>query len=67
MNMTDLSLKWRSELAPIVDTDPHNGEFAALISFAVAFPDDFLVCVDTFDVKRYACQASSSKQFTKYR
>lgn len=29
------------------------GELAAMVSYAIAFPDGFMALVDTYDVKRY--------------
>lgn len=62
-NMAILARRWRVELIPIfqmLPDDLNDGELAALISFAVAFPNSFMVSVDTFDVKRYTCQKSPS-------
>lgn len=55
-NLLELSTGWRTTLAPIfqvVGTEASDGELAALISFAIAFPDGFMALVDTYDVKRY--------------
>ncbi|XP_044740977.1 nicotinate phosphoribosyltransferase isoform X1 [Chrysoperla carnea] len=55
-NLLELSLTWRNKLIPIfqvVGTEVSDGELAALISFAIAFPDGFMALVDTYDVKRY--------------
>lgn len=30
-----------------------DGELAAMVSYAIAFPDGFMALVDTYDVKRY--------------
>ncbi|RZF43744.1 hypothetical protein LSTR_LSTR009167 [Laodelphax striatellus] len=50
-----LALEWRSKLATIMGSmasEASDGELAALISFAIAFPDGFMALVDTYDVKR---------------
>lgn len=41
-----------SELGALV-SEASDGELAALISFAIAFPEGFMALVDTYDVKRY--------------
>lgn len=51
-----LSTEWRANLAPLLDTvvdSASDGELAALISYAIAFPDIFVALVDTYDVKKY--------------
>ncbi|KAK5639480.1 hypothetical protein RI129_011972 [Pyrocoelia pectoralis] len=56
-----LTIKWRSELVPlfkVVITEVNDGELAAFISFAMAFPDQFMVLVDTYDVERYPCHVT---------
>lgn len=56
VNLLELSSKWRINLVPlfrVVGTEASDGELAALISFAIAFPDGFMALVDTYDVKRY--------------
>ncbi|XP_015587169.1 nicotinate phosphoribosyltransferase isoform X4 [Cephus cinctus] len=40
-----------SDLGALV-SEASDGELAALISFAIAFPDGFMALVDTYDVKR---------------
>ena len=53
-----LSINWRTkllELLQVVENEANDGELAALISFAIAFPDGFMALVDTYDVKRYPC------------
>lgn len=58
-NILQLSLSWRSALVPIfkvVGSEASDGELAALVSFAIAFPDGFMALVDTYDVKRYSCR-----------
>lgn len=56
-DLLQLSTKYRdaiaSDLGALI-TEASDGEFAALISFAIAFPDGFMALVDTYDVKRYA-------------
>lgn len=50
-----LSSKWRQKLIPIfkvLTSEVNDGEFAAFISFGIAFPDTFLALVDTYDVKK---------------
>ncbi|KAF2882040.1 hypothetical protein ILUMI_24140 [Ignelater luminosus] len=54
-DLLQLAVKWRTELVPlfkVVGTEASDGELAALISFAIAFPDGFMALVDTYDVKR---------------
>lgn len=55
--MLSLCQEWRIELAKHLETlteEASDGELAALIAFAIAFPDGFMVLVDTYDVKRYS-------------
>lgn len=50
-----LSTEWRANLASLLDTvvdSASDGELAALISYAIAFPDGFVALVDTYDVKK---------------
>lgn len=52
----ELSIAHRQELANVLDVSPEEsseGELAAMVSFAIAFPDGFMALVDTYDVKRY--------------
>ncbi|CAG9581545.1 unnamed protein product [Danaus chrysippus] len=54
-NLFQLSLDWRKKLSMIIGVSPEeasDGELAALISYAQAFPSGFLALVDTYDVKR---------------
>ncbi|RZC41714.1 nicotinate phosphoribosyltransferase [Asbolus verrucosus] len=58
-DLLQLALSWRSNLIPtfkVVASEASDGELAALISFAIAFPDGFMALVDTYDVKRYSCR-----------
>lgn len=69
-NFTHLAMKWRAELTPVFDylnCELNQGELAAFISLAIAFPNDFLACVNTFDIKRYPCQNNSTPPQNKYR
>ncbi|XP_017775010.1 PREDICTED: nicotinate phosphoribosyltransferase-like isoform X2 [Nicrophorus vespilloides] len=54
-NLSELATNWRLKLISlfnVVSTEASDGELAALISFAIAFPDGFMALVDTYDVKR---------------
>lgn len=54
-DLLELALQYRGQLAKILDisTDESSeGELAAMVSFAIAFPDGFMALVDTYDVKR---------------
>lgn len=58
-DLSEMSTQWRDKLAPLFKlfgTEANDGELAALISFAIAFPDGFVALVDTYDVKRYSCR-----------
>ena len=51
----ELCLKYLKELGPILKILPeetNKGELAAFISYAIAFPTNFLALVDTYDVLR---------------
>ena len=48
-------LQWRSELSSklkILDCEANDGELAAFVSFAAAFPTKFTALLDTYDVLR---------------
>lgn len=50
-----LCYKWRRELSEmfkVIEDEASDGELAAFISYAVAFPNNFLALVDTYDVLR---------------
>ncbi|GIY99965.1 nicotinate phosphoribosyltransferase [Caerostris extrusa] len=50
-----ISKKFRSEvsvLLQLLKDEANDGELAAFIAYAIAFPDSFLALVDTYDVKK---------------
>jgi len=54
-DMLDLCTQWREKLAPLLSlpsSEASDGELAAWISFAIAFPSGFMALVDTYDVRR---------------
>ncbi|XP_022901146.1 nicotinate phosphoribosyltransferase isoform X2 [Onthophagus taurus] len=54
-DLMELATNWRLSLVPLfkmASCEANDGELAALISFAIAFPDGFMALVDTYDVKR---------------
>ena len=55
-DMLEMCTKWRDELGPVLKlpvSEASDGELAAWISFAIAFPSGFMALVDTYDVRRY--------------
>ena len=49
----DLCLKYLNELGPVLKILPdetNKGELAAFVSYAIAFPTNFLALIDTYDV-----------------
>lgn len=55
-NVLDLAIEHRRNLANVLHVstaEASDGELAALVSFALAFPSGFMALVDTYDVKRY--------------
>lgn len=54
-DLLELALTWRTKLLPIFkifSIEASEGELAALISFAIAFPEGFMALVDTYEVQR---------------
>lgn len=54
--MLELAVGYRQKLSRLLEVSPEessDGELAAMVSFAIAFPDGFMALVDTYDVKRY--------------
>lgn len=56
LDLLELAYKHREAIADdlgALASQASGGELAALISYAVAFPERFTALVDTYDVKRY--------------
>lgn len=54
-DLLELAVEHRVQLSKVLDisTDESSeGELAAMVSFAIAFPNGFMALVDTYDVKR---------------
>ncbi|XP_050097104.1 nicotinate phosphoribosyltransferase isoform X3 [Anopheles aquasalis] len=54
-DLLELAIEHRTQLASVLDVstdESSEGELAAMVSFAIAFPDGFMALVDTYDVKR---------------
>ncbi|GBN86292.1 Nicotinate phosphoribosyltransferase [Araneus ventricosus] len=54
-DIVQLSLRFRTELSSLLSLlkeEANDGELAAFISYAVAFPNSFLALIDTYDVKK---------------
>ncbi|KAM7292088.1 nicotinate phosphoribosyltransferase isoform X3 [Ixodes scapularis] len=63
VNFFDLCCKWRKELSQTfraLEDEASDGELAAFVSYAVAFPRNFLALVDTYDVLRGAILGKAS-------
>lgn len=55
-DLLELAIGHRNELSRTMEVsteESSEGELAAMVSFAIAFPDGFMALVDTYDVKRY--------------
>ncbi|XP_049534339.1 nicotinate phosphoribosyltransferase isoform X2 [Anopheles darlingi] len=54
-DLLELAIEHRAQLTSVLDVstdESSEGELAAMVSFAIAFPDGFMALVDTYDVKR---------------
>ncbi|XP_035910932.1 nicotinate phosphoribosyltransferase isoform X3 [Anopheles stephensi] len=54
-DLLELAMEHRAAIASVLDVstdESSEGELAAMVSFAIAFPDGFMALVDTYDVKR---------------
>ncbi|XP_036342989.1 nicotinate phosphoribosyltransferase isoform X2 [Rhagoletis pomonella] len=54
-DLLDHAVRHRQALANVLDVsqeESSEGELAAMVSYAIAFPDGFMALVDTYDVKR---------------
>lgn len=59
-DLLELAIDQRAKLSSVLDIsteESSEGELAAMVSFAIAFPDGFMALVDTYDVKRYFIQS----------
>lgn len=55
-DLLELAIGHRAALSKILEVsteESSEGELAAMVSFAIAFPAGFMALVDTYDVKRY--------------
>jgi nicotinate phosphoribosyltransferase len=55
-DLLDLAVEHRKNLTNVLrisTAEASDGELAAMVSFAIAFPNGFMALVDTYDVKRY--------------
>lgn len=56
VNILELACNYREAIADdlgALASQASGGELAALVSYAIAFPERFIALVDTYDVKRY--------------
>lgn len=62
-DILELAMNHREQLSDILSVsqeESSEGELAAMVSFAIAFPDGFMALVDTYDVKRYSAYRQNS-------
>lgn len=55
-DLLEMATDYLQQLSSILDIsteETSEGELAAMVSFAIAFPAGFMALVDTYDVKRY--------------
>lgn len=54
INLLELSLNWRDRLIKLFEviTDANDGELAAFVAYATAFPSGFVALVDTYDMRK---------------
>ncbi|XP_073821789.1 nicotinate phosphoribosyltransferase isoform X1 [Musca autumnalis] len=53
-DLLELAVQYRQALSQLLDVsteESSEGELAAMVSYAIAFPDGFMALVDTYDVK----------------
>lgn len=70
----EICVKWRNKLATFLNFHPSEsseGEFAAFIAYAIAFPDSFVALIDTYNVVQSGlpnfCSVSLALDELKYR
>lgn len=54
-DLLEMAIEHRQRLSSLMKVSPEessDSELAAMVSFAIAFPDGFMALVDTYDVKR---------------
>lgn len=55
VDFVELCIKWRQKVSGfmgIIHSEASEGELAAFISYAIAFPDSFIALIDTYNVIR---------------
>uniref|UniRef100_A0A1A9UPZ4 Nicotinate phosphoribosyltransferase n=1 Tax=Glossina austeni TaxID=7395 RepID=A0A1A9UPZ4_GLOAU len=62
-DLLELAIKYRQKLSTVLNVsmeESSEGELAAMVSYAIAFPDGFMALVDTYDVKSPAKSTNSN-------
>lgn len=57
------TMDWLRRICQLLTVNPehvHQGELAAFLSFATAYPHNFLPVIDTYGVKRYSFNVCTS-------